>query len=305
MTLISDHLQTIRPAALQLNQIPTSVLPSPDGSCFLASFDHNGRTMVRAFHWTTFGSNEGIEVDVDVGNNTIGLTSFINRPTVHLIVFNFEDRECRSFVLDITKKATEFMFQEKSGSRHDDTSHLSTSNNCLLDCHYDVWTRFPVLPAVERRTRTSNMYHSPKRITCVTSGGYGSFSSYFSTLIKTFEQKTRKPTGDVLRSITVESVTFTDLMMDLSSSASRISQFRVGEWVVDILCLIPIHLAITRENRFIPLKDGVTSAEYERSLLGADVSTVIDSISFGWYESILQSYLASKVSIVAYPTLRY
>jgi len=75
-----------------------------------------------------------------------------------------------------------------------------------------------------------------------------------------------------------------------------VSRFYLGEWIVDILCLIPIQLAITRENRFIPLKDGVISADYERSLLGADVSTVADSISFGWYESILQSYMAVKVS---------
>lgn len=75
----------------------------------------------------------------------------------------------------------------------------------------------------------------------------------------------------------------------------EVSQFRVGEWLVDFLCLIPIHIAITKENRFIPLKDGVSSPELEKSLLGAEVGQVVDSLSFGWYESLFQSYMASKV----------
>lgn len=71
--------------------------------------------------------------------------------------------------------------------------------------------------------------------------------------------------------------------------------FRTGEWLMGILCLIPIHIAVTRENRFIPLKDGVWSAELERGLLGARVEEIVNSLSFGWYESIFQSYMASKV----------
>ena len=54
-------------------------------------------------------------------------------------------------------------------------------------------------------------------------------------------------------------------------------------------------LAVTRENRFIPLKDGVWDPEYERSLLGADVHAIVDALSLGWYESLLQSYMATKV----------
>ena len=45
----------------------------------------------------------------------------------------------------------------------------------------------------------------------------------------------------------------------------------------------------------MPLKDGVSSAEHEHSLLGAEVSQIVDAISLGWYESIFQSYMAQKV----------
>jgi hypothetical protein len=83
----------------------------------------------------------------------------------------------------------------------------------------------------------------------------------------------------------------------LTSPDWPVSRFRAGEWLADLLCLIPIHIAIVHENKFVPLKDGVVSAELEKSLLGAEVNKIVDSLSLGWYESILQSYWASMVSI--------
>ena len=78
------------------------------------------------------------------------------------------------------------------------------------------------------------------------------------------------------------------------------SEFRAGEWLVDLLCLIPIHIAVAQNDRFVPLKDGVHSSEFERTLLGATVEQVTDRLSFGWYESIFASYMASKVNIYIY-----
>jgi len=43
------------------------------------------------------------------------------------------------------------------------------------------------------------------------------------------------------------------------------------------------------------LKDGISSADHEHSLLGAEVTQIVDAISLGWYESIFQSYMAQKV----------
>jgi hypothetical protein len=75
----------------------------------------------------------------------------------------------------------------------------------------------------------------------------------------------------------------------------EVSRYLVGEWLVELLCIIPIQIAVCRENRFVPLADGVLSSDLERSLLGAEVSKIVDKLSFGWYESIFQSYLATKV----------
>ena len=62
---------------------------------------------------------------------------------------------------------------------------------------------------------------------------------------------------------------------------------------------ISYSLAITRDNRFLPLKDGVWDPKHERSLLGADLPAIIDALSLGWYESLFQSYMATKVSLLS------
>ncbi|KAH9988133.1 hypothetical protein BJV77DRAFT_1061467 [Russula vinacea] len=134
-----------------------------------------------------------------------------------------------------------------------------------------------------------------KTLVFVSNGDGRPFSPHFSDLIHTFERASRKPTGDELRGISVSACTFPSFAREfLSSPDWAVSRFRAGEWLADLLCLIPIHIAITHENRFVPLKDGVVSAQLEKSLLGAEVNKIVDSLSLGWYESIFQSYWASK-----------
>jgi hypothetical protein len=115
-------------------------------------------------------------------------------------------------------------------------------------------------------------------------------------MISAFERTSHKPTAGELRSIVVSAQPFPSFAQKfLSNSDWPVSRFRAGEWLTDLLCLIPIHIAITQENRFIPPKDGVVSPQLEKSLLGAEVNRIVDSLSLGWYESIFQSYWASKV----------
>lgn len=188
------------------------------------------------------------------------------------------------------------MFKEK-GTRNDNRGTSGdTLHNCFIDCHADVWTRFPVVPAVRRQTISTSSERHPKALSFVTGLHHQRFRPYFRDMIEAFERSTRKPTGDELSSILITATTFDEFVAAVASSTNQeTSRFRAGEWLVEFLCLIPIHIAITKENRFVPLRDGVSSAELERSLLGAEVGRIVDSLSFGWYESIFQSYMASKV----------
>jgi hypothetical protein len=286
-----------RPAVLQLPQIPNAVYSSPDGSCLLTLIRSNSNIHFTAYHWGTFGSTPGISLG-SLGlsaADTLVLTSF-NRKSIHLVGLDVAAHQCRSITLDITRKVTEFIFKEKGAKNSSRRCSASILHNCLIDCHAEVWTRFPVLSAVRRQTISSSSERLPKTLVFVTDRDHQSFASHFADMIQTFEKATKKPTGDELRGIQVSGIAFDWVATELSAGNEwRVSRFRAGEWLVDFLCLIPIHIAITKENRFIPLKDGVSSPELEQSLLGAEVGRIVDSLSFGWYESIFQSYMASKV----------
>jgi hypothetical protein len=287
-----------RPASLQLASLPSSILSSPDGSCLIV---HTGGStpLLTAYHWETFGSSAGINLEVpEFPLQGAVLTSMVNRGRVFLMGLDVNSRSVQSIAIDITKKLTEFMFKEHGGRNTSNNRARHTQHNSLLDCHAEVWSRYPVVAAVKRRTVTSSSERRQKSITFIADNHSQPFNSYFSDLIQTFERTTRKPTGDELRRIRVSAKDFTSFWDHvIKDSDWNVSRYRVGEWLVDLLCLIPIHIAVCRENRFVPLADGVLSSDLERSLLGAEVTKIVDKLSFGWYESIFQSYLATKVRL--------
>ena len=289
-----------RPASLQLPRVPRAVYSSPDGSCALAIQEVDGVSTVTAYHWSTFASTSGIFVqlpDFPVDLSAARLTSMVHRNNIHIIGLDLESRSCRSVILSITRKETEFAFQERR-FKGPSSFGKRTVHNCLIECHADVWTSFPVVPAVKRHTTTSPSERQQKTLVFVTDDDRRPFSSHFSDIIHSFERASRKPTGNELRSIAVSARTFPSFVNQfLSSPDWPVSCFRVGEWLADLLCLIPIHIANTHENRFVPLKDGVVSTQLEKALLGAEVNKIVDSLSLGWYESIFQSYWALKVEV--------
>ena len=220
----------------------------------------------------------------------------VSRGRVFLLALDIDAHCVNSIAIDITRKITEVVFQEKGNKNASKNGTHHRSQNILLDCYKEVWTRFPVLPAVKRRTITSLSERRQKSLTFITENPMQPFSSYFSELVQGFVRATRKPTGDELRGVAVSATDFESLLdKTVFNPNLDLSRYRVGEWLVDLLCLIPIHIAVCRENRFVPLTNGVISAELERTLLGADVNQIVDHLSFGWYESIFQSYMASKV----------
>jgi hypothetical protein len=220
----------------------------------------------------------------------------VSRGRVFLLGLDVAAGSIKSIAIDITKKLTEFMFKENSGINASNNKARHTMYNSLLDCHAEVWSRYPVLAAVSRRTVTSLSKRKEKSLTFVTEHNFQPFNNYFSDLIRTFERTTRKPTGDELGRIKVSAEQFGVFRQKvIVDSDWDVSRYRVGEWLVDVFCLIPIHIAVCRENRFTPLADGVLSSDLERNLLGAEVNKIVDTLSFGWYESIFQTYMATKV----------
>ena len=271
---------------------------TPDGSCLLAIIPlDDGGHQLAAYHWSSFGANkEGIRIAIPPVSSdvTFGVTSLGTRLAIQFFALSPSVNSVQSMILQIRMKSSVFQFKEL-GMRVSERDQMNTTNNCLIDCHLDVWTRFPVVPAVRRRTVKSSTGRLPRSIIFVSTQNAVMFQSHFANLIDTFERTTRKPTETELSSIHIFGTTYGSFM---KRSTQNVSAFKAGEWLVDLLCLIPIHIAVTRDNRFMPLKDGVWSSQLERDLLGATVDQIIDGLSCGWYESIFQSYMASKVSVL-------
>ena len=251
----------------------------------------DGRSEMVAYHWASFGSNrDGIRIPLPsmLGHVSFGVTSLGPRSAVHIFGLSESAFGIQSMVLQIQRKSSEFQFKEL-GHQVTERAQSETTNNCLLDCHFDIWTRFPVQAAIQRET-ISPLRRCRQSITFLTDSPNAPFAAYFDKLVRSLQNRIHKPSGRVLSDVRVSAT----LDVDLTSRDLMISLYSAGEWVVELLCLIPLHLAVTRQNRFIPLKDGLWTPEYERELLGADVGQIVDALSLGWYESLFQSYMVSK-----------
>ena len=288
---------TGRPSFIQLRTLPKAIYSSPDGSCLFVLHTHDSISSLTAYHWETFGSTGGIALDVpDFPHEGTVLTSMGSREHIFFLGLDSHSQVIKSVVFDIKKKVTKFGFNEKRSKYASNHGTRHTKHNSLLDCHAEIWASFPVLSAVRRRTIMSPSDRLQKGLTFIADHHTRHFVSYFSDLITTFEKTTLKPTGDQLRGILVSAAKFGPFWDTVLSEANwKVSRYRVGEWLADLLCLIPINIAACPGNRFLPLVNGVLSAELEVSLLGAEVHQIADKLSFGWYESIFRSYLASKV----------
>ncbi|KAG8693956.1 hypothetical protein FRC09_010163, partial [Ceratobasidium sp. 395] len=293
--------QQFRSATLQISPPIIDAFSAPDGSClFITVADQNAqrpRDRLLAFHWASFGSNQkGIHItDLPPSDVARTVTRLEGRGRNYVLTYLSTTRSLSSVAVQVKQKATEFSF--RSTQHGTQAAAAETFNNSLIDCHLEVWTRFPVVPAVSRCTLVP-VSRQPRKIVFQSPVPLPELGHYFARMISTFERTTRKPMDGSLSAISVVSSVDGE-----ASLHDGVSEFLFGSFIVELLCLIPLHLAITRDNRFIPLKDGVWDPEYERSLLGADVSAIIDALSLGWYESLFQSYMATKASIAYYMAL--
>ena len=242
-----DLIILYRLATLILHGIPSSVHSTPDGSCLLVSSEHGTELTLTAYHWNSFGSTKGIELNLPnlpVGESFV-VTSLTSGTAIHLLWLDLLTRKCQSYALDITR-----------GSSNRATR--ASVHNCLVDCHSEVWTRFPVLAAVQRETISSATFRSQRTLVFVTDRNFDMFAPHFSHMIHTFERTIKKPTGDILKSIKVSAASFAVFTQELCGAKQwNVSEYRAGEWVLDFLCLIPIHIAVTKENRFVPLEGAI------------------------------------------------
>lgn len=253
--------------------------------------------MLRAYHWATFGEGNGVSIGPPpFSDGPFVLTALINRNIIHMVNLDPPGRVCRSITLDITRQKAESAPKLKGVQ----TAHQTRGGfyNAILDCYSEVWTHFPVESAIQRHTLVSGS-RKKKSLVFVTDHDHGLFAPYFSAMIQAFKEQTKKPTGDrltgdKLQRMKISSMSFDNFFGQVENM--EISRFSAGEWLAELLCLIPIQIAVAQANTFVPLKDGVFSTEFERSQFGAEIGQIADNLSFGWYEPLFRTYYSQKVT---------
>jgi hypothetical protein len=263
-----------RPSTLRIEGELADAYSSADGAClFVKSINASGCRVI-CHHWESFGGGSGKVIawpaHIPVQSQMV-VSSVGSRTSAHIIFLTPEDNSCTSLHVRITRKSSEFAFRSTMGGSESTANVAQTENNSLIDCHAEVWTRFPVQAPISREMNASAI-HRRRSILFVSTAPSSSFAPYFSTMIKDFELSTRKPTKGLLAKIRVTGQDRWD-----PQDAASISELQAGDWLVGLFCLIPIHLAVTGSNRFIPLKDGVISPQFDQSLLGADVTQISEA----------------------------
>lgn len=65
-------------------------------------------------------------------------------------------------------------------------------------------------------------------------------------ILQDFKRRTKKPTKRILEDMILR----VDDHIDPNGAASC---YRFGQWLVNMCCLIPLHLAVAKDKRFIPV----------------------------------------------------
>ncbi|KAG8984528.1 hypothetical protein FRB93_006439 [Tulasnella sp. JGI-2019a] len=284
-----------RPVAIQLPLMIESAHAAPDTSALLVvEGTMEGIKQIRVFHRAAFdneNATQGVVRDLPDQFNHLGtqfIVTSLGQRNVTLLALLPRTPELHSVAVEISRQEEGFYLQLKE-DQEELSKMVAKTHNSLLNCFGEVWDRFPVISAIKRETILADG-RLAAAVTFVTDESTPEFTPYFKDMIQSFKKRSRKPTKGQLDSIQLGSLPFRDIDWDRGSG----SVFWAGEWLVELLCLIPIHIAVARENHFIPLKDGIFDLRFQQQLLGAEVFKIIDNLSIGWYESIFNSYHAKK-----------
>lgn len=273
LTLSYSLKRESRPASLKLPSPPQSTFSSPDGTClyFMNRNEESGTVQFRIYHSASFGTNQdGFEFELSSSDwASSSLTSFVSRSNAYLVTWSASNTQLVGKRFHIRNRISEFSFRAQDRPRQNNGGR-ATKHNSLLDIHAEIWTKFPVSSTMGRSSPASQ--RETPLLQFISNSPGKPYLDYFKRLIQQFEKSTQKPTNGKLEGIKIDAISHKSLREE--GHDFEVTTYPSGKWLVELLCLIPIHLAITSGNRFIPLANGVSSAEFERSLLGADVMQI-------------------------------
>ncbi|CAG8493935.1 13962_t:CDS:10 [Dentiscutata erythropus] len=128
------------------------------------------------------------------------------------------------------------------------------------------------------------------------------FEDYVAEMFEELKRSTKKPATS-LKKFTVTATNFNDFnVVDSKFQRKNTTEYQLGEWIIQLSVLIPIQIAVARNNMFTPLRDGLSS-EVEHADLedgyARHVDAIAQNISFGWYEGIFKHFGNRQVKVVS------
>ncbi|CAG8812913.1 22232_t:CDS:2, partial [Racocetra persica] len=175
-----------------------------------------------------------------------------------------------------------------------------TKLNRLIDIYADTYEKFPINPCID-----NGKNKAPKLfifLDCEQALSYKeNFERYIINMLDRVKISTQKP-AILLSRFKINVEHYQDLF-DNSIIRQNASQIQLGEWIIQLCCLVPIQIAIARENKLIPLYNGLDAPEnYIINNEDEDedqTEKISYKISFGWYEGIFKYYDDRKIKAVS------
>ncbi|RGB38369.1 hypothetical protein C1646_812662 [Rhizophagus diaphanus] len=114
-----------------------------------------------------------------------------------------------------------------------------------------------------------------------------------------------KKLATILKKFSVSFTKFQELVENVKflkkCSSDHSPEYKLDEWMIKLCCLIPIKIAVTRNNLFQPLNDEMNEVDWVESDNGYGhyVNNIAKNISFGLYEGILKHFSDKKVKVIS------
>lgn len=245
---------------------PSHIFSTPDSSHLLWVDLFDNRTRLQCVGRNSFGQGEEMELPFPPGVpalSPMGITSFSRSGVLYLIILDLVQQH---YVLMVVSVSGTYKVPHDQVLGNARARRIRTKiTNSLINCHADVWSRFPIDPSIAREPHRSAV-RCERSILFVSKSPHLPFSEYFRSMVTRIQPATPK-SGAILQTIRIE----TSKAFYLSKDCTGVSTSPLGYWLAGLLCLVPINIAVTASNQLLPLRDGLISMDLEEQLLGADI----------------------------------
>ncbi|ORY29073.1 hypothetical protein BCR33DRAFT_745387 [Rhizoclosmatium globosum] len=282
--------QQFRPAGFAVSETASNFMSTPDGACLVYRESSILSSRLVFKYW---GSYKEVYHDfpTDFDTTAFNISAVGPMHKSFLLSFNFNGKELLSSVVNIFREELDTNFQRVNGGNSaDDIVLTAKARSCMLKVWSSIWTQFPIMPAFERTPWTGDQTEPFMTIITNASLDQNQCKAYWKNMIDNFKISTQKPAGDSLSRVQLSVARCDEFDYNAFSSV-----FHAGEWLISLVSLIPIQLAIARDSQFIPLKDGIQTAD----VIGADFNALVKNLSLGWYESLFAYYSHLPVRVVS------